>query len=182
MTCSPFDVRDYLLGELDAAGRRAVEAHARACAGCQEELDRLRIAQAALLSVRDEEIPQRIAFVSDKVFEPAPWRRWAGRLAFAIPALLLALVLWQRPTPAPAPAALAALEARFAARVTDAVAQAVAASEARQQRKTAELLAAAEQRYDRERRELLLSVEENLRVMSMRSGSLYLASNSGASQ
>ena len=58
-------------------------------------MDRLRVTQTALFSLRDEEIPQRIAFVSDKVFEPSPWRRWlsafwgsSARLGFASAAML----------------------------------------------------------------------------------------------
>src|SRR5258708_37318755 len=71
--------------------------------------------QAALFSLRDEEIPQRIAFVSDKVFEPSPWRRWwsafwgsTARLSFASAAMLSAAILvsaLNRPAPAPAPRA-----------------------------------------------------------------------------
>jgi hypothetical protein len=89
--------------------------------------------------------------------------------------LLLAAVVWNRPARAPA-VDLTRLEAQFDARLKHAVAE----SETRQQRRTADLLAAAEERHERERRELLLTVDENLRVMRMRFGSLYLASNGGA--
>jgi len=110
MSCSPFDLRDYLLRELAGPQqRRQVEAHVKTCAPCREELDRLRITEAALLSLADEEIPQRIAFVSDKIFEPSPWRRWlaafwnsGARLGFVSAAMLSAsLVLFalkQAPT------------------------------------------------------------------------------------
>ena len=76
MSCSPFDLKDYFLQELTDPQRHQVEAHVRTCALCHEEMDRLQMTQAALLSLRDEEIPQRIAFVSDKIFEPSPLRRW----------------------------------------------------------------------------------------------------------
>ena len=76
MNCSPFDLKDYFLQELPNPQRREVEGHLTRCPACREELDRLHLTQAALFSLRDEEIPQRIAFVSDKVFEPSPWRRW----------------------------------------------------------------------------------------------------------
>jgi hypothetical protein len=112
MSCSPFDLRDYLLQELAGPQqRRQVEAHVKTCAPCREELDRLRITEAALRSMVDEEIPQRIAFVSDKIFEPSPWRRWlaafwnsGARLGFVSAAMLSAsLVLFAlRPAPAPA--------------------------------------------------------------------------------
>ena len=75
MSCSPFDLRDYLLGELAAPERSQVENHVGSCHDCREELARLQFTQAALRALPEEEIPQRIAFVSDKVFAPSPWRR-----------------------------------------------------------------------------------------------------------
>jgi anti-sigma factor RsiW len=110
MTCSPFDLNDYFLEELSGPELRQVEAHVKTCQACAEELDRLRIMGAALRSLPDEEIPQRIAFVSDKIFEPSPWRRWlaafwssGARLGFAGAAMLSAslLVFAFRPAPAP---------------------------------------------------------------------------------
>jgi hypothetical protein len=111
MSCSPFDLRDYFLHELAGPQQRQVEAHVKACASCREELDRLRITEAALRCMADEEIPQRIAFVSDKIFEPSPWRRWlaafwnsGARLGFASAAMLSAslVVFALKPVPAPA--------------------------------------------------------------------------------
>jgi hypothetical protein len=111
MSCSPFDLRDYFLQELsDPQQQRLVEAHVKTCAPCREELDRLRITGAALHCLAEEEIPQRIAFVSDKIFEPSPWRRrlaafWnsGARLGFASAAMLSAslVVFALRPVPAP---------------------------------------------------------------------------------
>jgi hypothetical protein len=114
MTCSPFDLNDYFFEELSGPQSdtkfRQVEAHIKTCPACAEELDRLRIVGAALRSVPDEEIPQRIAFVSDKIFEPSPWRRWlaafwnsGARLGFAGAVMLSAslLVFAFRPAPAP---------------------------------------------------------------------------------
>jgi len=68
----------------------------------------------SLFTLREEEIPQRIAFVSDKIFEPSPVRRWfsafwgsAGRLGFASAAMLSAALIFSSlntaKTPAPAP-------------------------------------------------------------------------------
>jgi anti-sigma factor RsiW len=114
MSCSPFDLNDYFFEELSGPEfgqkSRQVEAHVKTCQSCAEELDRLRLMSAALRSVPDEEIPQRIAFVSDKIFEPSPWRRWlaafwnsGARLGFAGAAMLSAslLVFAFRPAPAP---------------------------------------------------------------------------------
>jgi hypothetical protein len=64
-------------------------------------LDQLHLTQAALFSLRDEEIPQRIAFVSDPVFEPSGARRWwaafwgsPARLGFAGAAMLSAALVF----------------------------------------------------------------------------------------
>jgi hypothetical protein len=154
MSCSPFDLRDYFLQELSDPQRRQVEAHVKSCHPCHEELDRLRLTEAALFALREEEIPQRIAFVSDPVFEPSPWRRalsafWnsGARLGFASAAMLsAALVVFALHRPAPAPvlsvtpapvqtvaaAAPGLSEAEVQARIDAAVAKAVAPLEARQ--------------------------------------------------
>ena len=78
MSCSPFDLKDFFFGELGADDRRKVETHVAACAACREELDALALTGAALMTVRDEEPPRRIAFVSDKVFQPTWWQRLKG--------------------------------------------------------------------------------------------------------
>ncbi len=154
MNCSPFDLRDYLLKELSDGERRQVDTHVRGCAACREELERLQLTEAALFSLRDEEIPQRIAFVSDKVFEPSPWRRaWAAfwesgaRLGFASAAMLsAALIVFSLARTAgipgsstasgPASGRVAAVnasasETEIQQRIQAAVDQAVAASETR---------------------------------------------------
>jgi hypothetical protein len=110
MKCSPFDLKDYFLKELTVPQAAQMEEHIHTCPDCRDELDRLRLTEAALFSLRDEEIPQRIAFVSDKIFEPSPVRRlWAafwgssGRLGFASAAMLsAALVFFSTHKPAPA--------------------------------------------------------------------------------
>ena len=76
MSCSPFDLKDYFLQGACPTRRRSGGSARPECSSCREELDRLRLTEAALFALRDEEIPQRIAFVSDPVFEPSPWRRW----------------------------------------------------------------------------------------------------------
>jgi len=109
MSCSPFDLKDYFFDELGGAERKEVEAHVHACPTCRDELRRLRLTGTTLLSLREEEIPRRIAFVSDPVFEPLPWRRWwsgfwnaPARLGFGAAALLAAaLVAFALIRPAP---------------------------------------------------------------------------------
>ena len=80
MNGAPHDLRDYLFDELSSAEKAEVEAWLATSAAGRVELDLLRLTNQALLSLPDEEIPQRIAFVSDKVFEPSPWARLASWL------------------------------------------------------------------------------------------------------
>ncbi len=96
----PHDLRDYLFDELDEQQRAEVEHYLDASPEAREELERLKLTHAALVSVPDEEIPRRVAFVSDKVFEPSRakriWREiWAGapRLAFGTAAVVLAVLV-----------------------------------------------------------------------------------------
>ena len=169
MSCSPFDLRDYFLQELsDPQQRLQVEAHVKVCRPCQEELERLRLTEAALLTLREEEIPQRIAFVSDKVFEPSPWRRWlaafwgsTARLGFASAAMLsVALIVFAatRPAPAPAPVANTASasvdSAEIERRVQTAADKAAREIEARYAEKTEQLVKAIRQ-HDQKERQLM---------------------------
>lgn len=172
MSCSPFDLRDYFLKELTDPQQLQVESHVRSCASCFEEMERLRLTEAALFSLRDEELPQRIAFVSDKIFEPSPIRRWwsafwesGARLGFAGAAMLSAAILvsaMTRPAPAPvivtAPPAVAVQtvsNAEMQVRIDTAVAQAVAGIEARHAAQTRQITAELED----SRRRLVLAAE-----------------------
>src|SRR5580693_2281511 len=80
-------LRDYAFDEqLPQDERRAMEQHLAGCGACATELDQLRLTAAALRTLPDREIPQRIAFVSDRVFEPSAFRRFwnsGARLGFA---------------------------------------------------------------------------------------------------
>jgi anti-sigma factor RsiW len=82
VSCTNVDWKAYALGELDPAGRERAETHANSCAHCREELAGLRLTLDALSTLREEEVPRRIAFVSDKVFEPRWWQRiWSPSFA-----------------------------------------------------------------------------------------------------
>jgi anti-sigma factor RsiW len=82
VSCTNFDWKAYALGEMDPAGRDQAEAHANTCAHCREELAGLRLTLDALSTLREEDVPRRIAFVSDKVFEPRWWQRiWSPSFA-----------------------------------------------------------------------------------------------------
>ncbi|MGA2183291.1 MAG: hypothetical protein ABSH47_09695 [Bryobacteraceae bacterium] len=194
MTCSSVDLKAYVLGELPESEKGLVAGHLRECASCGEEMERLSLTHLALVSLRDEEVPRRIVFVSDKVFEPRWWQRvWRSgpAMGFASAALLACAILahgYLRPTPLLGPSATvdtAAVEQRVAAQVNErvnvviaqAVAKAVSDTEARQQRKTAELLADAEKKYEFERKADRLAVAANLEIFGKQLARMYMASS-----
>jgi anti-sigma factor RsiW len=127
MRCPQEDLKGYLLGELAAAERRSLESHLEGCPACREELERLRVTQTALAGLPEEQMPYRIAFVSDKIFEPGPWARFwnsAPRLGFVSAVILAAAILvhaFARPAAAPSPAQMAAMEARIRSEVIQSV-------------------------------------------------------------
>src|SRR5277367_4881325 len=92
MSCTNYDWKAYALGEVDANGGRQAEAHAAGCSACREELAGLRLTLDAMSTLREEEIPKRIAFVSDKVFEPRWWHMFQGP-TFAAACVLAAAIL-----------------------------------------------------------------------------------------
>src|SRR5580700_8011512 len=86
MSCE-YDWKAYAFGELAAKDRREAEAHAATCEGCRGELAHVRLTLDTLSALREEEVPRRISFVSDKVFEPRWWQ------AFMRPSFAAALVV-----------------------------------------------------------------------------------------
>jgi len=167
------DWKSYALGELDARARQEAESHVAACADCQDELAGLRVTLDAMATLREEELPRRIAFISDKVFEPHWYEKLFLRPSFAAAGLIAAAILvhaFVRPvgTPANAPQTMAqvdtkAIESRVTAEVTarlqnemaaavntavnTAVTKAVAETEKRDDQRTAQLLSASDRRY-----------------------------------
>ena len=185
MSCL-FDIKDYFFGELSPQDRRTVDLHLPSCPKCQEELDALNLTQNALLMVRDEEPPSRIAFVSDKVFEPRWYQSlWSSgpKMAFASSAILAAAILVHgfevnRP---PAPAAQAAVavqtqpvitEAEVATRVAAAVQSAIAESEVRQTARLQQVIA-QQRKYDAQ----MEQVADNYRTIRRSIGPNYRAAN-----
>lgn len=177
-----------IFGELDEAARGRAEAHVRECRDCREELDRLRLTQAAMHALPEEEMPRRIAFVSDPVFEPRWWQRlWQSgpKLGFASAAMLsLALVFSAvyRPAPATPAAALdpAAIEQRVGAevarRIGPAVEAAVAQSEVRQAKRTEELVLEARREAANERQQDRDKLDVAFNYIQKKLGTFYLAS------
>jgi anti-sigma factor RsiW len=168
MSCSSVDLKAYFLGELKSAERAGVEKHLAACTGCREEMNRLDATRAALVALADEEPPQRIAFVSDKIFEP----RWFERIwqsgpvmGFASAALLaVAILVHAYARPEVTPVNTAQLEQRIeqqvSARVGAEVTKAVAAVEARQDERIAQAVATTEKRFDAQYRGALADARQ----------------------
>jgi len=137
MNCASYDWKAYALGELGQEDRRHAEAHAAVCAICREELATLRLTIETLSKLPDEEMPRRIAFVSDKVFEPRWWQVFL-RPSFAAACVIAAAILahaFVRPAAAIDSAALQT-------QVDSAVTKAVAQVEKRHYEETQQLLAA----------------------------------------
>ena len=188
MNCSSVDLKLYFLGEAARPEKAAIEDHLRACQACREELERLKLTETALRSIEEEEVPQRIAFVSDKVFEPRWYQniwRSGPAMGFASAALLAAAILvhaYARPIARPAPTVDTAqieqrIEREVSARLDAAVAQAVSASQTKQAQQTAALLDAAEKRFEAKRQEDLAVAREAARYYDQQVSRLLVAVN-----
>src|SRR5580658_48353 len=86
--CEKYDWKSYALAEMAPPERREAEAHAALCPNCREELAALRLTLDTLSTLREEEIPRRIAFVSDQIFELRWYKRafrsvWSPNFAAA---------------------------------------------------------------------------------------------------
>jgi anti-sigma factor RsiW len=188
-TCSSnVDLKAYVLGEAAAAERGAVEDHLRVCESCREELDRLKLTQAALASLPDEEIPQRIAFVSDRVFEPRWWQtmwRSGPVMGFASAVVLAAAILAHGFGPAGAIDAAQIekrVDAQVNARVAAAVTAAVGAAQAKQSAEFAKELQATEAKFERQRQDDLADVEQYSAYLKQQMARFEVASNGGYGQ
>ena len=136
MSCESYDWKAYALGELDRPAARDAETHAAACPRCREELAALRLTLDTLATLREEEIPRRIAFVSDKVFEPRWWQRlWNPN--FAAACVIAAAILVHA----------FAKPGASGAQIDAAVNKAVAEVEARHLQQTEQILSVYESRF-----------------------------------
>ena len=173
MKCSSEDLKAYWVGELSQRDKAPVEEHVRACQNCREELERLKLTHSALLALEEEEVPRRISFVSDKVFEP----RWyqaichsGPAMGFASAAVLAAAILAHglaRPVAGPAaapPVDTAQIEQRIEREVNarlDAVVQkSVSDAQAKQATDFAKVLDATEKRFETRRQADLATVQQ----------------------
>jgi len=186
MSCSSIDLKAHMLGEAPTGGAEA--AHIAACQDCREELERLRVTHAALLALPEEEVPQRIAFVSDKIFEPRWWQRiWrSGPVMGFASAALVAIAIFAHAYSRPATIVQAPMvntaqieqqiDREVAARVRVEVAKVAAESRTREA-KAAQLLDAAEKRFELQRREDIAMMQQTARYYENKMGQLMVASN-----
>jgi hypothetical protein len=198
MSCD-VDLKAYVLGEVTRHERKAAENHVLGCQSCRDELDRLNVTRSALLSLEDEEIPRRIAFVSDRVFEPRWWQTmWHSgpAMGFASAALLAAAILahavlangFARPAAPAMGASLDAakieqrVEAQVSSRLDAAVAKAVNQAQAKQSAEFAKALNATETRYKLQRQSDLATVQQAAEYYEKQMGRFVVASNQGPAQ
>jgi hypothetical protein len=187
MTCSSVDLKAFALGE--PCGGPGEAAHIESCESCREELERLRVTQTALLALPGEEIPQRIAFVSDKIFEPH-WWQWIWRsgpaMGFASAVLVAAAIFASalaRPVTVVQSAAgigAAQVEHMVAAEVDRRVAlqvAKVAAESQMREAKAVEMLNAAEKRFELQRQSDIAMMQQAARYWENKMGQLMVASN-----
>jgi anti-sigma factor RsiW len=191
-------LRDYAFDELSQDERRAMEQHLATCGACATELDRLQVTSAALRTLPDREIPQRIAFVSDRVFEPSAWRRFwnsGARLGFASACVLAAALVvsvWHyRPAAevhTVVQTASASPEQGFQDQIRAAVARAVAQVRAEDAQMIQAAVQESSRKRDAEYRNQMIVIEDNFERLRKRQNLGYaaMASNdltaSGAGQ
>lgn len=146
-----------------------------------EERERLELTLNALRSVPDQEIPRRISFVSDKVFEPKWWQRipvWGMASAAMLSLSVMAHGYLSRPAVIYQAAETPAPVVRQVARESQSVD--TAALEALYQQKLDAALKKAAADYDHklefERRAILMAVEDNFNLMRKQMSRMYMAS------
>ena len=176
-------MRDYAFGELPADRQPELEQHLGVCGECTLELDRLRLTTAALRTLPDREIPQRIAFVSDKVFEPSPVSRFfagfwnsASRLGFASACVLGAALIvsaYHRPVEVRTVVQAANTSTDVSQQVNDAVTKAVAQVKIEDARE----IEAVGHKYEQQYQERMASVAENFEMLQKRLGTSLIAAN-----
>jgi anti-sigma factor RsiW len=171
MNCSSEDLKAYFLGELSSRDKAPVEDHVRACQSCREELERLKLTHTALLALEEEEVPRRISFVSDKVFEPrwyeTIWRSGPA-MGFASAVILAAAILtygFTRPVVAVTPTVDTTqieqrIEREVNARLDAVVAKAVSDAQSRQAAEFAKVLDVTEKRFETRRQVDLATVQQ----------------------
>jgi anti-sigma factor RsiW len=180
MSCSIEDLKAYVVGEMTRRERGMVEDHVGGCQSCREELDRLNLTRAALASLEDEEIPRRIAFVSDRVFEPRWWQTiWhSGPVMGFASATLVAAAILVHGFARPATVDAAQIERRVEARVSVKLDAAVNQAEAKQAAEFAKVLSATERRRQAD----LATFQQAAEYYQKQMARFEVASNTGYGQ
>jgi len=186
MNCSSEDLKAYFLGELSSRDKAPVEDHVRACHSCREELERLKLTRTALLALEEEEVPRRISFVSDKVFEPrwyeTIWRSGPA-MGFASAVILAAAILAHAFTvqgferPAAAPVTTTVDTAQIEQRIEREVSARLDAAEAKQSAEFAKVLDATEKRFETRRQADLATVQQAAKYYEMKMSRWEVALN-----
>lgn len=186
MNCSSEDLKAYFLGELASRDKAAMEDHVRACEGCREELDRLKLTHTALLALEEEEVPRRISFVSDKVFEPrwyeTIWRSGPA-MGFASAVILAAAILVHGFTVVQGSAKPAATvtstvdTAQIEQRIEREVNARLDAAEAKQSAEFAKVLDATEKRFETRRQADLATVQQAAKYYQQKMSRMEIALN-----
>jgi hypothetical protein len=184
MSCSSVvDLKAYFLGEVTRAEKSSVEDHVRACQSCREELDRLKLTDTALRSLVEEDAPQRIAFVSDKVFEPrwyeTIWRSGPA-MGFASSALLAGAILvhgFSLRAPTQSTATPTVNTAQIEQRIEREVNIRLDAAVAKQRDQMASMLDAAQKSYESKRQADLLDVRQAVDYYKNQTARLMMAAN-----
>lgn len=174
------DLHAYVLGELTEAERKEAELFIASDPEAGLEVERLRLVTACMRSVAEEEPSRRIAFVSDKVFEPSWFARlWnsSAKLGFVSAAMLAGAILahgWMsRPVVSAPPVVQISqadvarqVEAEVSKRLDSALTKAVAEvrdeQDGKSQRLVAVALQEAEKKFVMERRADRLAVESSM--------------------
>jgi hypothetical protein len=181
--CGREQLRDYAFDELAGAPRSAMERHVAECPKCAAELAQLQLTTAALRVLPDREIPQRIAFVSDKVFEPSPVARFfspfwnSGARLGLVSACVIAAALfanaWRRPVEIRTETKTV-VPADFSKEIDARINKAVSAAVARVHEEDAQVLKAAIESADRKseqrRRALMVAMSEEMNTLQKRLG------------
>lgn len=179
------ELHDYAFDELPASSGNSMEEHIANCRVCAAELDGLQLTTAALRILPDREIPQRIAFVSDKVFEPSASARWftgfwnsASKLGFASACVLGAALIVSGTRHSTPSAELTKIDltaqvrdqvrTQVQAQVNDAVTKAVAQIRTEDARITQAALEKSEQKEAAERHAMMVAMGENLELLQKR--------------
>ena len=167
-------IPDYAFDDLSPAERRGVEQHLRQCAACAGELDQLRLTTAALRVLPDQEVPRRIAFVSDAPAAGGGWLSgfWnsAARLGFASACVLaagLSFAASHRQPVVVAPVATVS-DAAIQQAVDKAVAVAVDKAHAEDMKMTKAALDAVDSKYALKQRDLMVAMQETMRDVGKR--------------